>query len=514
MKKVAGYCRVSTDKDDQANSLASQQRFFREYISHNSEWELYDIYADEGITGTSTKKRNQFMRMIDDAHAGKFHLIITKEVSRFSRNIMDTISYTRDLKSHGIGVIFMADGFSTLDSDAELRLSIMGSIAQEESRKTSVRVKWGQERQMERGVVFGSSMLGYDVKNGKLSVNAEGAELVRLIFHKYGVEQKGTSVIAKELIDAGYKTYTGKTFWNASNITKILKNEKYVGDLVQRKTFTPDYLTHAKKYNHGEAPLIVQRDHHQPIISRELWDQVQKQIQKRCRNNRSLSVQSTQYAFSGKIKCAECGASFVSRTKIRKDGTSFKRWGCYTAVKYGTQRTDAYGNTIGCSIGKQIRDDLFWDVIRYVVQSLPMDYSQIVQNVVSIVTKARSADGYASEQTDKLQNKIEQIFFKKSNAIDAFLSGLLTEDDITDIQQRYNSKLEELRNQLTMATKQEESFCIDDLAQEVESIISCKNISTPYVRAMVDYIHIHKSGIMEVKLNHLRTIWTLKLVQE
>ena len=237
---VASYCRVSTDHEDQANSFESQQRFFREYIDRHPEWELCGVYADEGITGTSTKRRTQFLRMINDAYAGKFKLIVTKEVSRFSRNLLDTIAYTRELKALGIGIIFMNDGFSTLDPDAELRLSIMGSIAQEESRKTSARVKWGQTRQMERGVVFGPSLLGFDVRGGKLTVNDEGAEIVRLIFHKYGVEKKGTSTIARELREAGFRTSTDNVIWSGSHIVKILRNEKYVGDLVQKKTFTPD----------------------------------------------------------------------------------------------------------------------------------------------------------------------------------------------------------------------------------------------------------------------------------
>ena len=148
MIMVASYCRVSTDKEDQANSFEAQQRYFREYIARQPDWELYAVYADEGITGTSTRKRAQFNEMINDARMGKFRLIITKEVSRFSRNILDTISYTRELRSLGVGVLFMNDAISTLEPDAELRLSIMGSIAQEESRKTSSRVKWGQMRQM------------------------------------------------------------------------------------------------------------------------------------------------------------------------------------------------------------------------------------------------------------------------------------------------------------------------------------------------------------------------------
>ena len=160
MKRVAAYCRVSTDKDDQANSFESQQRYFREYIERHPDMELQEIYADEGISGTSTRKRKRFNAMIRAAKEGKIDLIVTKGVSRFARNTVDTLQYTRELKAIGIGVFFMNDGINTLEPDAELRLSIMASIAQEESRKTSSRVKWGQTRRMEQGVVFGGSLLG------------------------------------------------------------------------------------------------------------------------------------------------------------------------------------------------------------------------------------------------------------------------------------------------------------------------------------------------------------------
>ena len=178
-KRVAAYCRVSTENEDQANSFESQRRYFKQYIERNPSWELYGIFADEGISGTNTKKRKEFNRMVACAKDGEFDLVITKEISRFARNTLDSIYYTRELKKHGVGVIFLNDNINTLDGDAELRLAIMSSIAQEESRKTSERVKWGQKRQMERGVVFGRSMLGYDVKGGNMYVNEEGAEIVQ-----------------------------------------------------------------------------------------------------------------------------------------------------------------------------------------------------------------------------------------------------------------------------------------------------------------------------------------------
>ena len=205
-KNVAAYCRVSSDKEDQANSLVSQRSYFQQYIENNPEWSLVEVYYDDGISGTSTKKRVGFNRMVEDAYAGKIDLILTKEISRFARNTVDTLSITQQLKSVGVGVIFINDNINTLHSEDELRLTIMASIAQEESRKTSERVKWGQTRQMEKGVVFGRDMLGYRVENGQLYIVPEEAEIVRLIFHKYLQEQKGTNTIG---ITASVRTDRG-----------------------------------------------------------------------------------------------------------------------------------------------------------------------------------------------------------------------------------------------------------------------------------------------------------------
>lgn len=249
--------------------------------------------------------------MIQDAYQGKFQMILTKEVSRFSRNVVDTLSYTRELKRIGVAVEFLTDHINIMDG--ELRRSIMATLAQDESRKTSNRVVWGQTRQMEKGVVFGRSMLGYDVKNETLTINPEGAELVRLIFHKYRVEGKGTSVIAWEMREAGFLTYTGNEQWNNSHIVKILKNEKYVGNLVQKKTYTPDSLTHQKKNNYGAEEKNCLTDHHEAIIGRDLWNTVQSELARRNRHGQLGVGHGNRYMFSGKIKYRLCGSSFVSR---------------------------------------------------------------------------------------------------------------------------------------------------------------------------------------------------------
>lgn len=192
MKRVVAYCRVSTDSLDQANSLENQKAYFERHINDNEDWNLTKIYADEGITGTSTKKRKYFNQMIRDAENGKVDIILTKEVSRFARNTVDALQFTRKLKAMGIEVYFLLDNISTADKDGELRLTIMSSLAQEEARKISERCTWGAKRSMEKGVVFGNIVLGYYLENGKITgINHEEAEIVKSIFHKYLYEEKG-----------------------------------------------------------------------------------------------------------------------------------------------------------------------------------------------------------------------------------------------------------------------------------------------------------------------------------
>lgn len=517
MIKVASYCRVSTDKDDQANSFESQQRYFKEYIDRQPDWELYEIYADKGITGTSTKKRVKFNQMINDAHMGKFNIIITKEVSRFSRNILDTISYTRELKALGVYVIFLNDGIATSDPDAELKLSIMGSLAQEESRKTSARVKWGQARRMEQGVVFGRSMLGYDVKDGKMTINPEGAEIVKLIFHKYGNEKKGTSVIARELREAGYKSYTGNTKWSNTHIIKILKNEKYVGDLVQKKTITPDYLTHAKKYNHGEEEMICIENHHEPIIDRDLWNLVQEELAKRNLHADYGKGHSNRYVFSGKIKCGECGASFVSRQRKRKDGSTYKRWGCITAANEGRVHRDSQGNEVGCDIGRQLRDELAMDMLKQSLNTIQMDKKWIINNVTSIAMDAISNcenDDFDSEE--KLQYEMEQIMEKKQNVLDAFFSKNITKEDMRMMNERYDKQIGELQEQLQVVKAREQihyetGSLKNDVRKQVTDMVSGLTESEIFYKSVLDQMVVYPDQCVEVKLNLLPQKWIFVL---
>lgn len=409
-KRVAAYCRVSTDKEDQENSFDSQQRYFRQYIERNPDWELYEIFADEGITGTNTKKRKEFNRMVACAANGDFDLIITKEISRFARNTLDSIYYTRELKKHGVGVIFLNDNINTLDGDAELRLAIMSSIAQEESRRTSERVKWGQKRRMEQGVVFGRSMLGYDVKDGKMYINERGAEIVRRIFHKFVDEGKGTHVIARELREEGVRPMRAKE-WQNTVILRILRNEKYCGDLVQKKTYTPDFLSHQKKYNRGQEEFVIIKDHHEPIISHELFDKANCILDLKSGSQNGKSKYSNRYPFSGKIKCGRCGAGYVARYKTRKDGSRYKAWRCYEAAAHGRPHFDKAGNQAGC-FGESIRNEDAVYLLYLVCRELKIDRRKIADSLIKTIAAAVFVD--LSEIKD---------------VIDELLAGVLYEDE-------------------------------------------------------------------------------------
>jgi DNA invertase Pin-like site-specific DNA recombinase len=258
------------------------------------------------------EKRAGFKKMIADAEARKFDLLLTKEISRFARNTLDSIFYTRELKKWGVGVVFMNDNINTLDVDAELRLTIMSSIAQEESRKTSERVKWGQRRLMERGIVFGAKALGYDLKNGKLTINEDEAKTVRLIFDLY-LSGMGALRISKELENRGIPSPSGKPIWENITILRILKNEKYIGMLKQKKYVTPDYLSHKRKLNTGEEKFIIIENSHAPIVEKEVFDKVQTEIQRRKKMTAEKGRHSNKHAWSGKVKCAYCNSTFKRR---------------------------------------------------------------------------------------------------------------------------------------------------------------------------------------------------------
>ena len=509
-KRVAAYCRVSTDHEDQANSFESQQRYFRQYIERNPDWELYEIFADEGISGTNTKKRSEFKRMIACAKEGDFDLIITKEISRFARNTLDSIYYTRDLKKHGVGVIFMNDNINTLDGDAELRLAIMSSIAQEESRKTSERVKWGQKRQMEQGVVFGRSMLGYDVKDGKMTVNEDGAKIVRLIFHKFANENKGTHVIARELREAGITPMRVKE-WSNTVILRVIRNEKYCGDLVQKKTFTPDFLSHEKKYNRGEEEFVIIKDHHEPIVSRELFEKANRILDEKSLTQEGKAKHSNRYPFSGKIKCGCCGSSYVARYKNRKNGTRYKAWRCYKSATQGSPHTDKAGNPLGCS-NPSIRNEDAVHIMYLVTRSLQLEEKKITANLLSVIQSVLSVNTNYSH-IEKLKEQIQSVEDKRTQLIDLCISGAITKQEFITKREACDKEISELQDTISgidqqhLLADQQESM-MKEITAAIHEIVSGVEYEDAFYSQILDKMVVQSKDTVDVYLNLLPIKWS------
>lgn len=509
-KRVAAYCRVSTDHEDQANSFESQQRYFRQYIERNPDWELYEIFADEGISGTNTKKRSEFKRMIACAKEGDFDLIITKEISRFARNTLDSIYYTRDLKKHGVGVIFMNDNINTLDGDAELRLAIMSSIAQEESRKTSERVKWGQKRRMEQGVVFGRSMLGYDVKDGKMTVNEDGAKIVRLIFHKFANENKGTHVIARELREAGITPMRVKE-WSNTVILRVIRNEKYCGDLVQKKTFTPDFLSHEKKYNRGEEEFVIIKDHHEPIVSRELFEKANRILDEKSLTQEGKAKHSNRYPFSGKIKCGCCGSSYVARYKNRKNGTRYKAWRCYKSATQGSPHTDKAGNPLGCS-NPSIRNEDAVHIMYLVTRSLQLEEKKITANLLSVIQSVLSVNTNYSH-IEKLKEQIQTVEDKRTQLIDLCISGAITKQEFITKREACDKEISELQDTISgidqqhLLADQQESV-MKEITAAIHEIVSGVEYEDAFYSQILDKMVVQSKDTVDVYLNLLPIKWS------
>lgn len=459
--RVAAYARVSTDKEDQINSLTNQREYFASYIKSNPDWDFAEVYYDEGVTGTQTKKRSGFNRMIEACKAGKIDLILTKEVSRFARNTVDTLEYTRMLKEYNVGVFFISDNIDTRANDGEFRLSIMASVAQEESRKISERVKWGQRRAMENGIVFGnSSIVGFDINNGILTINEKEAEVVRLIFHKYINEGKGTHIIARELYEMGIKPpKSSKDFWSSTMIMRILSNEKYVGDLLQKKYVTTDYLTHKKILNTAENKIYI-KNHHRAIIDRDMWDRTQAEIKRRRADAGIKKKYSNRYWCSGKIICADCGKRFVIR-KYKKKGGEYVTWVCHEKAMHGKAKTDKYGIRIGCDM-HTVNNKALMTCMRFVSEQLDTDIENIADEIISEIS-------VLTENTDinvkEIYQKLKAAEDKKLRMLDSYFAGEISEQEMKSLKSRYDDEIEKLES-LTQPERQ--SITIDSNSNPAE----------------------------------------------
>lgn len=342
--RVAAYCRVSTDNEEQLNSYENQKAYYTEKIMTNPDWTIADIFADEGITGTSTGKRKEFLRMIRQCRQGKIDLILTKSVSRFARNTVDTLNYTRELRSLGIPVIFEEQNINSIHPESEFLISLHAAFAQSESESASSRVKWGIRQSMRSGKVSiqYKTLLGYERgADGKPVIIPEQAETVRFIYERY-LSGRPLRWICEELEATGRQNANGTTSWTTSNLQTILTDEKYTGDVLRQKTFIQDCISKKPVQNTGQLPKYLIQNHHEAIISREVFDAVQLEMARRRAQNGStrksaptgLGRYSGKYALSGLLFCGECGTAYRRVVWTQHDE---KRpvWRCTSRLDYG-----------------------------------------------------------------------------------------------------------------------------------------------------------------------------------
>ncbi|MCL2369835.1 MAG: recombinase family protein [Firmicutes bacterium] len=498
---VSPYCRVSTDKDDQANSLDSQIRYFGNFIKNHPNWTLGEIYYDEGISGTSVKKRKNFNRLIDDALAGRVQFIITKEVSRFARNTVDTLVFTRQLKAIGVGVYFVLDNINTLDSDGELRLTIMASLAQEESRKTSERVKWGIKRRMETGIVFGLDLFGYEVNEGKLFIKPQEAKIVHELFARY-LEGEGSYTLGNFLRRSCAELSLPRA-WTSTTVMRTLKNEKYVGDLVQRKTTIVDYLTKQVAYTNDEDRIYFY-DNHDAIIDRDTWNKVQSEIKRRSTKEQSKTRHSNKYWGSGKIRCGECNHGYGMIKKRYPSGKITFLWRCCEYTD-GRRNKNSYGKKLGCDSGG-VNDKILQTCVKEAIKYVKVNNDILISEITEELRQVQVASKPIN--VAPLLAKIEELKSLKKDTVDLCLRKLISEADLTAQNKHYDDQIESLEKQV-FETEQDrlvaksQMFNSQKFIVAVQDILNMEDDNTEFLKNILTKVVIYKDKTLIVYLHHL-----------
>lgn len=442
--RVSIYARVSTDHIEQKKSLQNQVEHFQEYILANHNWIYVNTYIDDGISGTSDVRRDDFMKMIEDAKNGLFDLIITKEISRFSRNTLDSIKYTRLLLSYGVAVYFVSDNINTIFNDSELRLTIMASMAQDEVRRLSERVKFGMKRSIERGEILGNDMLyGYkkNKNTGTLTIIESEASVVKKIFELYAINKFSLLKISTILNSSFIKTAQAKR-WHSSTISRMLRNPKYKGYYCGRKTEVIDYMSKKIKYI-NEDDWIVYEDVEKipPIVSIELWNLANERLSKKKKTNNSNKL-FDKYTYSAKIFCKNHNSIF-HRKYFRKDKKEVT-WVCSEYLKRGKKICDS----------PNIREGELKEIFMDLCSDIGISTDIICDYLLDIYS------GYKEYDTDKilytLLKEKEAVISKKDKIFDLYITNLLSYSEFLNKNKLLDDKVSEIDRKI------DEVFCLDD----------------------------------------------------
>ena len=433
--RVTYYDRVSTEKLEQKNSLINQDMFFKNKILSNQNWILVEGYTDDGITGTSTRKRNDFKQMIEDGLNDKYDLILTKEVCRFARNTLDTLHITRDLLAKGIGVYFELDNINTLEQEGELRHTIMASLAQDESRRISERVKFGFSRAIERGRVLGNNAIwGYEKNKCKLELNEEEAKIVKRIYEIYATGEVGIRRIGRELAKEGIYTRKGEVF-AYSTIKNILTNPKYKGFYSGNKTRVIDFMT-KQRVNLGKDEIVEYKtteDIVPQIVEDKIWQKCHEILKERSERMKTPKLgYNNKYKYSGKIFCKKDGQSYW---RSANRGKEF--WQCSLYKSKGIK---------GCSDNVNVYTETLDKIIKEIFDNLFINKDQFLNELIEKCINCMQ-EGSSNEDTKKIKNKIEELKKEKKKLIKLYTSDLINEKEFQEENEIYNKKIEDLQQE-------------------------------------------------------------------
>lgn len=492
---VVNYLRVSTNHEDQRNSIENQKSFFDYYIKDHPEWNFVNSYVDEGITGTNTKKRIAFNQMIEDAKQEKFKMIITKEVSRFARNTLDAIKYTRLLKNLNIGVYFLLEEINTMDDNAESRLTNLASSAQEESHRTSRRVKFGIHSRMKQNFVFGNHVYGYNLQKGKLTVNQEEAEIVRLIFKLY-MDGKGINGIRKELEKRAILSPNGLKQWKDSSIQAMLSNEKYIGTLKQHKQITTNFLEHTRVKNDGtKEEFIIKENNHEPIISKEDFEAVQKEIENRRGLSQDSRKYSNRYCFSSKIICKSCNATFQRRYWNGKHEQKNIVWQCKNNIYFGKRKINAYGEESGCD-AKGIHEEILKSLFLVHMNEIVDNKEQHIVNLKCIVKEAISNLNSNQKQYRDLERSVNKLESKRHKLLELYTDEIIKKEQFTSSNNEYTIQILNIKEELLkikeISSKRDElTNKMNMIDKNIEKLVRCEEFSDPVCKNVTHHIDVY-----------------------
>ena len=489
--RVTFYARVSTDQDEQINSLENQVQYYTELIQSKPNWRFVPGYVDEGISGGSTKKRDNFNRMIRDAKAGMFDFIITKEISRFSRSTLDSIKYTQELLDYNVGVFFQNDNINTLDTDSEFRLVIMAGVAQDEIRKLSERLKFGFRQAIKNGHVLGNDKLyGYDKKDCVLTANEEEAEIIRIIFDLYGNQRLGTRTISKRLMELGYTSREGNAF-NTLTIRHILENPKYKGWYCGNKSQSVDYRT-KRNVLLDESEWVTYPDPSIPaIVSEELWNRANALYKRRREEMKSHSSGISfhnRYPYSAKIYCEEHGTTFHRQVIQTKKGQQ-EVWQCKVYRSHG--RAACSAPQIRSSDLDVILSDIFKELVR--------DKEKIIESLVTVLTNIPKEVDYGKLRC-QVENEMDDLEQKKNRLLDLSIAGALTVEEFKERNDAFNAQILACQGKLTAIRQEEESRSSEELdipaiRQALDRALSFTgDIDTALVATILDRVIVKRES--------------------